>query len=172
MPGSTPTYGFPYPTGTDRVQDGDNAIAALAQAVEDEIDAGAVPGGELAYAQVTANQGPITGDVDLTGLSVTVDVAAGRRIRISGEANMQSSVVNDRLGLEIAEGAVQMQAARQRAVIANDSVRLLGSITLTPTAGAHTYKLMGGRLSGTGSVTMVAGPTNPALIQVEDLGLA
>jgi len=37
MAGSTPVYGFPYPTGTDRVMDGDNAIAALAQAIEDRL---------------------------------------------------------------------------------------------------------------------------------------
>lgn len=34
MTGTTPK-GYPYPTGSDRVQDGDNAIQALAQAVND-----------------------------------------------------------------------------------------------------------------------------------------
>lgn len=37
MPGSTPVYGFPYPVGTDRVQDGDNAIQALAEALESRL---------------------------------------------------------------------------------------------------------------------------------------
>jgi hypothetical protein len=32
---TTPRYGFPYPDGTERVMDGDNAIGALAQAIED-----------------------------------------------------------------------------------------------------------------------------------------
>jgi hypothetical protein len=31
---TTPRYGFPYPDGTERVMDGDNAIGALATAVE------------------------------------------------------------------------------------------------------------------------------------------
>jgi hypothetical protein len=31
---TTPKYGFPYPDGAERVMDGDNAIGALAQAVE------------------------------------------------------------------------------------------------------------------------------------------
>jgi len=35
MGGTTSPYGFPYPTGTDRVMDGDNAIQALAEAVDD-----------------------------------------------------------------------------------------------------------------------------------------
>jgi hypothetical protein len=34
MGGNTPYYGFPYPTGTDRVADGDNAIQSLATAID------------------------------------------------------------------------------------------------------------------------------------------
>ena len=34
---TTPTYGFPYPDGTERVADGDNAIGALAHAIEDKV---------------------------------------------------------------------------------------------------------------------------------------
>lgn len=41
MPGTTPKLGFPFPTGTDRVMDGDNAIAALAGSVEDQLTGGA-----------------------------------------------------------------------------------------------------------------------------------
>ena len=33
--GSTTTHGFPFPVGTDRVMDGDNAIQALAQFCDD-----------------------------------------------------------------------------------------------------------------------------------------
>jgi len=34
MPSTTPKFAFPYPVGTDRVTDGDNAIQALAERVE------------------------------------------------------------------------------------------------------------------------------------------
>ena len=34
MPASTPTYAIPYPLGTDRVMDGDDAIKSLAERVE------------------------------------------------------------------------------------------------------------------------------------------
>lgn len=34
MAGATPIYALPYPTGTDRVMDGDNAIQALAERTE------------------------------------------------------------------------------------------------------------------------------------------
>lgn len=47
MAGVTVPLGFPYPTGTDRVADGDNAIQALAEAVDDSIagiDAAPTPG--------------------------------------------------------------------------------------------------------------------------------
>jgi hypothetical protein len=37
MGSTTPIYAFPYPVGTDRVMDGDNAIEALARAVEGTI---------------------------------------------------------------------------------------------------------------------------------------
>jgi hypothetical protein len=39
MAGTTPKYGFPYPTGTDRVADGDNAIQALALKIEQTVGA-------------------------------------------------------------------------------------------------------------------------------------
>ena len=45
-----------------------------------------LPKGVLGYAQVTANQGSITTGSDLTGLSVTVTVPAGRRLKITGFA--------------------------------------------------------------------------------------
>jgi hypothetical protein len=37
MAGTTPKYALPYPTGTDRVMDGDNAMQALAEAIEGTI---------------------------------------------------------------------------------------------------------------------------------------
>lgn len=38
MPADTPIYGWPYPVGTDRVADGDNAIQDLAEAIEATVD--------------------------------------------------------------------------------------------------------------------------------------
>lgn len=42
MGGTTADKGLPYPTGTDRVMDGDNAIQALAQATDWAIQSGSV----------------------------------------------------------------------------------------------------------------------------------
>lgn len=50
MPGAT-SHGYPYPLGTDRVADGDNAIHDLAQKVNDQL--GAMASG-LANVTITA----------------------------------------------------------------------------------------------------------------------
>jgi hypothetical protein len=47
MPGNT-TYGYPYPVGTDRVADGDDAIKALADAVQAKL--GVIKSGQVATA--------------------------------------------------------------------------------------------------------------------------
>lgn len=43
MGSQTPFYAFPYPVGTDRVMDGDNAIQALAEKVEQTLGKGTGP---------------------------------------------------------------------------------------------------------------------------------
>lgn len=46
----TPKFGYPYPVGTDRVMDGDDAIAALATAIENHTagaDAACVAGASI-----------------------------------------------------------------------------------------------------------------------------
>lgn len=37
MSGNTVAFGWPFPTGSDRVMDGDNAMEALAEAIEDSL---------------------------------------------------------------------------------------------------------------------------------------
>lgn len=50
--GSVTTHGFPYPVGTDRVMDGDNAMQALAQYTDDFFWAG---GGKLPRCKLTTS---------------------------------------------------------------------------------------------------------------------
>jgi microcystin-dependent protein len=47
MGSTTPVYAFPYPVGTDRVRDGDNAIEALAERVEAVLLPTLVPTGSM-----------------------------------------------------------------------------------------------------------------------------
>lgn len=171
MPASTPVYGFPYPLGTDRVMDGDNAIGALALAIEALIES---RGRRLGYALATANQINIVATpIDLTGLSVTVNLPAGRVVKVSGHVWLQSATVGTDVGrVTIMEGATTLQVG----TVTNPSTNASSSgtsdpfVILTPPAGAHTYKLQAARIFGTGSITLQASPTSPAIILVEDLG--
>lgn len=133
-----------------------------------DVARGALSGG---YAQVTANQGGITTEVDLTGLAVTVTVGAGRRILIRGCVRASTTVAQDSFDLKILEGATVLQTAEYVSpVVARAEARRV-EVVLTPSAGSHTYKLTGVRSTGTGTFTMNAGATFPAYILVEDIGI-
>lgn len=128
-----------------------------------------VPVGSLGQAFLTASQGSITTEVDLTGLSVNVSVAAGRTIKITGFVPAVSSTVSTDLArLCIREGAtlMQLQNSGMGATFGDGlQVEWVGS----PSAGSHTYKLTMQRLSGTGTLTTAGDPTFPAFIMVEDI---
>lgn len=62
------THGYPYPIGTDRVMDGDDAIHALADKVENNLLGGVLSGMATTPAPPAVN----------TGVSVTVTFPVGR----------------------------------------------------------------------------------------------
>jgi hypothetical protein len=131
--------------------------------------------GVLGYAEVTANQSSITTEVALTGLTSTVTVAQGRRVKITGSIRVGSSVVDDVVTMRIKEDGTTVQTAeinidsRTTAAI-NQSLER--SVVETPTAGSHTYTITLALGGGSGSLTMVASSTSPAFILVEDIGPA
>lgn len=140
-------------------------------AAHDEIDAR----GQLGYAQVTTAQTGITTEVDLSGLTVTVDVPAGRRIRITGSVQWTGDGTNDaRTELRIYEDATTLRTIRGHVHTASSGQlnTAEGAVTVTPSGGAHTYKLTGAASASTGSIDMGASTTVPAYILVEDLGPA
>lgn len=125
----------------------------------------------LAYAEVSANQGSITAETDLTGLTVNVVVPAGRRIKITGRVFVESSVPGDTVALYIKEGATYINLAQQTGGW-NFATDMRVEAVISPTAGAHTYKLTLQRSVGSGTLTMdVAAPgAYPrAFILVEDI---
>jgi hypothetical protein len=126
--------------------------------------------GTLGYAQVVANQTGITTETDLTSLTATVTLVAGRRIRISAQAGIQSSVTGDTIILRIKEGATVLQQAVGSVQPVNSEVTFSPSVVLTPTVGSHTYKLSLLRLAGTGTLTMVGASNDVPFILVEDIG--
>jgi hypothetical protein len=124
---------------------------------------------QLGYAQVTASQGSITTAVDLTGLTVTVNVLSGQRIKITGfVAQFSSTVSTDVAQLMIYEGGTMLQATIQP-LVTGAGAGITSISVLSPTAGSHTYKLMALRTAGTGTITLNAAATYPAFILVEAL---
>lgn len=127
--------------------------------------------GTLGYAQVTANQGTITTEQDLTGLTVTVTVVAGDRIRITAHVRVAATGgASDIPELRIKEGTTILALDRCHFSTASILSTLHGEVVLSPTAGAHTYKLSLVRDTGSGTLTMSAGATFPAFILVEGIG--
>lgn len=130
-----------------------------------------LPQGTIGYAQAVANQATFTTVVDLTSLTVTVTLVAGRRIRITGQTLLGSSVADDVASLNIQEGATILQIANVLCRPISTGFVANTSVVVQPGAGSHTYKLTGVRASGTGNITSFAGATFPAYILVEDIGI-
>lgn len=145
-------------------------IQALADRLEVLLAAagrGKLSGG---YAQAVTNQSGITTEVDLTSLTVTVTVGSGRRIRIVGSVYV-SGGTGDTCKLKIMEGATQLQE-RQLMFSGGNAVALDATVSITPTAAAHTYKLTLTRSAGAaGTIVSNASATSPAFILVEDIGI-
>lgn len=135
------------------------------------------PRGVLGYASRTDDQGSISSIADLTSLSVTVDVPAGRRLKITGHAQVALTFS----GTETlsAVGTVRESTTvlgRWCSFIDNGSgsrsMAQDGCIVITPAAGSHTYKLSLERGTGSGTVGIDQASDNPAFILVEDIGPA
>lgn len=131
-----------------------------------------LPGGWLGYVEVTADQTGITTEVDLTSLTLAVTVGTSRRIKITGSVMAQSTIAGDAVVLQIKEGGTYLQAVQNNTPVAGQPMVFERSVVLTPTAGAHTYKLALARASGTGTISMRASATFPAWIDVVDIGPA
>lgn len=125
----------------------------------------------LGYAQVVADQTGITTEASLTGLSVTVSVTAGHKIKITGHVRAASAVSQDVSELRIKETTTVLALDRVSQANSSGLKSLHSEVVLTaPSAGSHTYHLTLLRDSGSGTYTMSAGATYPAFILVEDLG--
>lgn len=129
------------------------------------------PGGWIGYAEVTANQASLEAGVDLTSLTVAVTVGTSRRIRITAYAALQGSVDGNLARLDIKESATILGSA-QGSLTTSGNVAFHPAIVLTPSSGAHTYKLTATRSAGVGTLSLNASATNIAYILVEDIGPA
>lgn len=134
----------------------------------DQTSSAPFSGSTLGYAEVTASQAGIgTGNTDLTGLSVTITVPAGRRIRISAQGLFSQQTSLGHHFLFIQEGATQLEEALVTSRAVGDYTTLKTASVVSPSAGTHTYKLQAKTSAGTS--TLEATGTYPAFILVEDI---
>lgn len=102
--GSTTTHGLPYPVGTDRVMDGDNAMQALAEAVDAHLyGGGSAPAGAPGLWQ------DATGTVVCTDASLAAQAGSsvgvarymkiGRTVTFAGNATSGSAASNCAISL-------------------------------------------------------------------------
>lgn len=129
---------------------------------------GVLPGG---YAEVQANQSPVTALTDLTNLTITITADGTRRVKITAYVALSSTVGSDTVALFIREGGTTL-AGSYIAINASSGAGFNAPLILSfvPTAGSHTYKLTAQRIAGTGIIGMIANANNPAYILAEDIG--
>lgn len=134
-------------------------------------DLNSMSGGTLGYAQITANSGTAASTpLVVAGLSTTVTQSAGRRLRITGWANaIAAGGTYPNTGhMYIYSGAAQIQAAHVIFGAASNILMepkiVLGNVA----SGSVTYYVYISIDNGT--IGVVASPTQPAWILVEDIG--
>lgn len=127
------------------------------------------PLGALGYAPVTTAQLSVgTTITDLTGATVTVTVAAGRRIRITGFAVTIARSAVGTLRLYVRESTTTLGTSVITCPV-NTRVTHNLPVILTPSAGAHTYKLSLNVDANTCETE--ASSTEPVWVLVEDIGV-
>lgn len=130
-------------------------------------------GGQLGYAEKIVDQGSITVETDIVGLSVAVTVSTNRRIKITGHTNIVRTVADGICRFRLHEDGVSVQITDGFVRAASDGfIGMDLCIVRTPSVGIHTYKLRMAQQSGTGTTTVSSGATFPSFILVEDIGAA
>jgi hypothetical protein len=132
-------------------------------------------GGWLGYVDRTSNQTTITSEADLSSLTVTVDVPADRRLKVTGSARVRGVDGSADAFLRIKEDGTQIQRAIAHpggASAENDDTVMIQAV-VTPSAGSTTYKLTLEKVAGgASSLSVIAASDAPAFLLVEDIGPA
>lgn len=134
------------------------------------------PRGVLGYVEITANQiGFVdSGSEPIPGLSVTVDVAANRKIRIKGFVYMRAGDTSggDFARIQIEEGGVLKAYGPSAELSGTISQIVWAERILTPTEGEHTYQVDASLDLGATAADIRADATFPSFLLVEDIGPA
>lgn len=136
-----------------------------------QASAAQIPWGWLGHVEATADQGAIVGTaVDLTNLSVAVTAGTSRRLLLTASVYPSSTAAADIVTALLMEGATQLQVRAVTLGAIGIQAALFVQAVLTPSAGAHTYKVQMRRAAGTGTITNGAGATFPSFLLVQDVG--
>jgi hypothetical protein len=126
---------------------------------------------QVGYAAKSSNQAGIGAtETDITELTVTITVPAGRQIKLTAGALLDASVVNDFYAPRIKEGTTVLQVAVVQITVIGQGLPWQQSVVISPSAGTHTYKVTMQRIGGTGTGSFLANPSNnPAFLLAEDI---
>jgi hypothetical protein len=124
---------------------------------------------QLGYAEITASvAGLAAAGADITGLATTVSVLSGQVVKITAFIPLfQSLTAGDLILLSIFEGASQIQACYSQTTATANLGGMYVSLTLSPSAGSHTYKLKAAKIIGAGTFDVFSSGIIKAFILVE-----
>lgn len=129
--------------------------------------------GIVAYVESVTNipAGTFTSLTDILSL-LTVNVVNGRQYLITGKLEVQSSVANDVVIVNISDGGnVQLNRVLVQLPVVNQGQSLLIEHNFTA-AGSGTvgFKMRAARSTGTGNISAIGQSTNAMFLRVDDLG--
>lgn len=136
----------------------------------------ACPRGTLAYVQVTASQSAIgAAEVDATGLTTgSLTLASGRRIKLTWGGTVVDTPAGNGVQVSLYQDAslkMRRPTVTGAAVIPPDAQGGQMSVVLTPSAGAHTFKVTYFQYGSGANTTVFASANAPAFLLVEDIGV-
>lgn len=165
---STPTYGFPYPDGSERVMDGDNAIGALATAIENRLKALAAL--IQLHAASTADLVLTNAIQDCAGAAITYTPAIPERVLIVAFFDFQISATDPGIvNGWLYQGAGQVgYPARYYAGPTGTGRATVGLSHLVSVAAGSpvTFKLSAIKTNAAGTVSALQGGTRLSLLRV------
>jgi hypothetical protein len=136
------------------------------------------PGGELGYGANTAPAGfsPTTTETDVPGCAVTVNLAATRKLKVSGRyfgtVATTASLVTLRLRYGGTSGATgtQIQQSNWGPFNPGNWVDAAVAVRVSLAAGTYTFRLTASTGTAGAFWPLTSDPTYPVFVLVEDLG--
>jgi hypothetical protein len=121
----------------------------------------------LGHKELTTAMLGLSGPQNINNLELTVNIPAGRKIRISAYAQMSTADNYKNVGLRIMEGATVLQEADQCTELGGNLVNC-APVWVGEVSGIHTYKVMGVPPNA-GLYSVNATVNQPAYLLVEDI---